>query len=65
MNLTSQIAKFFREVYFGGNWTSSNLKDNLAGLSWEQATTQLYSFNTITTLIYHINYYVCAVLKVF
>jgi hypothetical protein len=43
MNLTSQIAKFFREVYFGGNWTSSNLKDNLAGLSWEQATTQLYS----------------------
>ena len=29
--LTKQIAKQFRELYFGGNWTSSNLRDNLAG----------------------------------
>jgi DinB superfamily len=64
MNLTAQIAKHFREVHFGGNWTSSNLKDNLAGISWQQATTQVYSFNTIATLVYHINYFVSAVLKV-
>jgi len=64
MNLTEQIAKHLREVYFGGNWTSSNLKDNLADVTWRQATTQVYSFNTIAILVYHMNYYVSAVLKV-
>ena len=64
MNLTAQIAKLFRDVHFGGNWTSVNLKDNLAGLSWLQATTQVYSFNTIAMLVYHINYYTSEVLKV-
>ena len=64
MNLTGQIAKQFREIHFGGNWTSSNLKDNLAGVDWQQATTQVYSFNTIAALVYHMNYFVTAVLKV-
>jgi hypothetical protein len=64
MNVTGQIAKHFREIHFGGNWTSVNLKDNLEDLSWQQATTQVYSFNTIATLVYHMNYYVSAVLKV-
>lgn len=64
MPLTQQIAKHFREIYFGGNWTSSNLKDNLAGLTWQQATTQVYSCNSIVTLVYHMNYYVTAVTKV-
>jgi hypothetical protein len=64
MNITAQIAKQFREVYFGGNWTSVNLKDSLTDISWQQATSQVYSFNTIAALVYHINYYVSAVLKV-
>lgn len=64
MNLTAQTAKHFREAHFGGNWTSSNLTDNLAGISWQQATTQVYSLNTIATLVYHINYYVSALLNV-
>ncbi len=64
MSLTAQIAKHFRELYFGGNWTSSNLKEHLADVTWEQATTKVYSFNTIATLVFHINYYVSAVLKV-
>jgi hypothetical protein len=64
MDLTKQIAKHFREVHFGGNWTSSNLKDNLADVNWEQATTQVYSINTIATLVFHLNYYVSGVLKV-
>ncbi len=61
--ITQQIAKQVREVYFGGNWTCSNLKDNLAGVTWQQATQQVHHFNTIATLVYHINYYVSAVLK--
>ena len=64
MNLPTQIAKHFREVHFGGNWTASNLKDHLTGLTWQQATTQVYSFNTIALLVYHMNYYIRAVSKV-
>ena len=64
MNLTGQIAKHFREIHFGGNWTCSNLKDNLSDVTWQQAVTQVHNFNTIATLAYHINYYVSAVLKV-
>ena len=64
MSLTAQIAKHFREVHFGGNWTCSNLKDTLADISWQQATTPVHSFNTIAILVYHMNYFVSAVLKV-
>jgi hypothetical protein len=64
MNLTAQIAKHFRDVHFGGNWTSVNLKETLAGITWQQATAKVYSFNTIAVLVYHINYYVSAVMKV-
>ncbi|HUS03483.1 MAG TPA: DinB family protein [Chitinophagaceae bacterium] len=65
MSLTQQIAKHFREVWFGGNWTSVNLKETLMDVTWEQATTKAFSLNTIAALVYHINYYVRAVLKVF
>ena len=64
MNLTAQIAKHFRDVHFGGNWTSVNLKEALTGVTWQQATTKIYSLNTIASLVFHINYYVSAVTKV-
>jgi len=64
MNTTAQIAKHFREIHFGGNWTSVSLKDQLVNLKWEQAADQVYSFNTIATLVFHMNYYVSAVMKV-
>ena len=64
MAITAQIAKHLREVYFGGNWTSSNFKQQLADVTWEQATTKIYDLNTILTLVYHSNYYVHEVLKV-
>lgn len=65
MELPKQIARHFREVYFGGNWTGSNLTDNLKGVSWQQAITKVYTLNTIATLVFHTGYYVSAVLKVF
>ena len=43
---------------------SVNLKENLADLSWQQAITRIDSFNTISDLVYHMNYYVSAVSKV-
>lgn len=65
MNLPEQMAKHFRDVHFGGNWTSVNLKDTLQGIGWQQAVTSVYSLNSIAALVYHINYYVSAVKKVF
>ena len=41
-----------------------NLKDSLTGVTWQQAVTKVYSFNTIAALVYHVNYYVSTVLKV-
>lgn len=64
MNLPTQTAKHIRDVYFGGNWTVSNLKDQLADVSWQEATTQVYGLNTIATLTFHIHYFVQAVTKV-
>jgi hypothetical protein len=64
MNPSKQIAKHFRDLHYGGNWTCSNLKDNLANVTWQQAITQVHSFNTIATLVFHTNYFVEAVLKV-
>src|SRR4249919_3319610 len=61
MSLTGQIAKHLRELHFGGNWTWSYLKEHLEGVTWKQATTQVYSCNTIATLVYHMNYYLNAV----
>ena len=64
MNLPTQIAKHIKDVYFGGNWTSGNLKETLADVTWQQATTQVHNFNTISMLVYHINYFVDAVVTV-
>ncbi len=64
MNFSKQIAKHLKEVYFGGNWTWSNLKENLSDITWQEATTQVDSLNTIAVLFHHIHYYVVQVTKV-
>jgi hypothetical protein len=64
MNLPGQIAKHLREFHFGGNWTDVNLKDTLKDVTWQQATTQVQSFNTIAKLVFHTNYYISGVTKV-
>lgn len=62
--LTAQIAKHLREVYFGGNWTVSSLQEHLKDTTWQQATTKIGSFNTVAALVYHVGYYVSAALNV-
>jgi uncharacterized damage-inducible protein DinB len=64
MNISKQIAKNFREVYFGRNWTVSNLKEHLSDVTWQQAKTKAQDFNTIATLVFHIHYFVKVTLKV-
>lgn len=60
MQLPQYLSSHFRAVFFGGNWTVSNLKDTLAGVTVEQATKQVHGFNTIAMLTYHIGYFVSA-----
>jgi hypothetical protein len=64
MYFAAQIAKHFRELHFGGNWTSVNMQETLAGLTWQQAVTRVHGFNSIATLVHHTHYYVAAVKKV-
>jgi hypothetical protein len=64
MTATAHIAKHFKEVYFGGNWTVSNLKDTVKDVSWQEALTKVHSFNTIATLVFHIQYFVGLASKV-
>ncbi len=64
MNTTQQLAKHCRDVHFGGNWTFVNLKDTLADITWQEATTQYKDSNTIATLLFHINYYINPVARV-
>lgn len=64
MSISTHIAKHFKEVYFGGNSTGSNLKDQLSNVSWQQANIRINSLNTIAALVYHIGYYTAAVLNV-
>jgi hypothetical protein len=64
MTLANQIAKNFREVFFGDNWTDVNLKDTLQNVTLQQAVAKVQDLNTIALLVFHINYYVDRVLKV-
>ena len=64
LNLPAQIAKLFKDVYYGGNWTAVNVQGTLISVTWEQATTKVGSFNTIAALVFHMNYYVAALVKV-
>lgn len=64
MALSKQIAKHFRDVFFGGNWTVSCFKEQLKDVSWQQATTKVKDLNTILALTYHSYYFVLALLDV-
>ena len=64
MTTPQQLSKHFRDVFFGGNWTAVNMKDTLEGITWQQAITKVHNLNTISLLVFHINYYIDAVLKV-
>lgn len=61
----NEIVKHIKGLYFGGNWTSVNVKDTIKDITLSQAKTKVSSLNTIAVLVYHINYYVEGILPVF
>lgn len=60
-----EIAKHLRGLYFGGNWTSVNVKNTIESVTLPEATIKISTLNTIAVLVYHINYYIEGVLPVF
>ncbi len=64
MALSKQIAKQFKDIFFGGNWTVSNLKEQLSDVSWQQANAKFDSLNSVVALTYHSYYFVLALLDV-
>ena len=64
MQLSKNLAKLFRDVHYGGNWTTSSLKQHLSDVTWKEAIQKIDSLNTIIILTNHINYYVFEVTKV-
>ncbi len=64
MAFNKQFAKHFRDFHFGPSLTGASLQPTLEGINWKMATTPVNGLNTIAMLVFHINYYVNAVLKV-
>lgn len=63
---SAKIASRMREVFLEGRFiANTNYKEQLAGVSWKQATKQIGSMNTIGALTYHINYYLAGLLHIF
>ena len=66
MNYNEYLANRLSEVLLSGKWVvGTNFKEQLADLTWTEATTQVENFNTIASITFHINYYLAGVMEVF
>lgn len=66
METSTQLAHRFKEVILDGHWiANTNFKELLADLSWQQATQQIGTLNTIAALTFHVNYYIGGLVNVF
>lgn len=66
MQQTKQIASRFQEVFLNGKWiANTNFSEQLSDITWQEATTQINSLNTIGKLTFHINYYVAGLIDFF
>jgi DinB superfamily len=57
MDISKQLARHIREIHFGKNWTWSDMQEALKDVTWEEATNQSLSCNTIALLVFHMNFY--------
>lgn len=63
-SISNQLSNHLTQVYYGGNWTWSNLKDQLNDVDWKMACTEIEGFNSILKLTFHIHYFVGVQLEV-
>jgi hypothetical protein len=60
MKTLDLISKHLKELYFGNNWTGASFPTVTEGIDWNLAVKQRDGFNSIATLIHHMNFYVIA-----
>lgn len=66
MTRSTFIANRLEEVLLNGTWiANTNFKEQLETVTWQQATKQIGTLNTIALLTFHINYYLEGILNVF
>lgn len=59
-----EIARNLLDLFFGGNWTSVNLKEVLNDVDRTIALRKVEGLNTIAALVNHIDWYVTTITKV-
>jgi hypothetical protein len=60
------LANRLREVFLNGKWiANTNFKEQLLGVSWEQAIQKVANLNSIALLTFHLNYYLVGMIHVF
>lgn len=66
MTRNISLANRLREVLLDGRWiANTNYKDQLTGITWQQAVRKIGNLNTIAALTFHINYYLAGLLNAF
>jgi len=66
MNINEYLANRLREILLSGKWViGTNFKEQIEDLTWVEATKQVESFNSISDITFHINYYLSGVMDVF
>ncbi len=66
MSLSDRIARRIREVYLNGHWVAkTNYVEALEEIDLAKASKKIGTHNTIAILVYHVNYYLDGLNKVF
>ena len=66
MTRSQLLAGRIREVLLNGRWiANTNYREQLTGLTREQAIQKIGELNTIAALTYHVNYYLAGILDFF
>lgn len=59
------IANRLREVFISGHWiANTNYKEQIETINWMEASHKIDNINTISALVFHINYYLVGLIKV-
>ncbi len=66
MNHNEYLADRLREILLSGKWvTGTNFKEQIDDLIWTEANQKVENFNSISSITFHINYYLSGVMDVF
>ncbi|TRX48389.1 DinB family protein [Fulvivirga sp. M361] len=66
MNYNEYLANRLREILLSGKWVvGTNFKEQIEDLTWIEATKKVENFNSISSITFHINYYLSGVMDVF